>query len=101
MFVECFLGVCIVQFSSASANGGCAPLEPDFLNDYCCGPLVVLTNLCVQLSDGDQLESKFRQMEGGDVDEELNKMKRGLPAASSSSSSNSSSSNSNAGRPVR
>ncbi|KAK9866247.1 hypothetical protein WJX84_005974 [Apatococcus fuscideae] len=59
----------------------------------------------LQLSDGDQLESKFRQMEGGDVDEELNRMKRGLPAASSSSSNSSSNSsgnsNSNAGRPVR
>ncbi|KAK9834100.1 hypothetical protein WJX84_001981 [Apatococcus fuscideae] len=55
----------------------------------------------LQLADGDQLESKFRQMEGGDVDEELNKMKRSLPAASSSSSSSSSNGNSNAGRPVR
>ena len=55
----------------------------------------------MQLADGDQLESKFRQMEGGDVDEELNKMKRSLPAASSSSSSSSSNGNSNAGRPVR
>ena len=73
--------------------------------DFAIGPFQnALSDMffCVQLSDGDQLESKFRQMEGGDVDEELSKMKRGLPAASSSGSSNSSSSsNSNAGRPVR
>ena len=55
---------------------------------------------CMQLASSDELEGKFQQLEGDDVDDELAALKRGLPSRSSAPSS-SSQQRQPEGRPIR
>lgn len=54
---------------------------------YECNGLRVITRLWLQLGSSDELEGKFAQLEGDDVDAELSAMKKGLLSGKSSSKS--------------
>jgi hypothetical protein len=55
----------------------------------------------LQLSANDNLEEKFKRLEGNDVDDELSQMKKGLLKSGSSQTKSSSSNSLPEGRPIR